>query len=132
MKTSRTHSPCLSVFIISTCTLAYEILLMRLFSIIQWHHFAYMIISLSLLGYGASGTFISVTRNHLLKRFHTYFICNILLFSLASVSCFLAAQRIQFNPEEILWDFHQFPLLVAVYLLLSLPFFSRPTVSRFQ
>ncbi len=28
---------------------------MRLFSIILWHHFAYMIISLALLGYGASG-----------------------------------------------------------------------------
>lgn len=28
---------------------------MRLFSIIQWHHFAYMMISVALLGYGAAG-----------------------------------------------------------------------------
>ncbi len=123
MKTSRTHVPVLTVFIISASALSYEILLMRLFSIIQWHHFAYMIISLSLLGYGASGTFITITKNYLLKRYHISVICNVLLFSLTSISCFLAAQSIQFNPEEIFWDFRQFPLLVSIYLLLSLPFF---------
>jgi len=36
--------------------LAYEVLLTRLFSIVLWHHFAYMIISAAMLGYGASGT----------------------------------------------------------------------------
>ena len=42
--------PLLSVALLSAAALAYEILLMRLFSIIQWHHFAYMIIiSLALL-----------------------------------------------------------------------------------
>ena len=46
--------------LISASALAYEILLMRLFSIVQWHHFAYMVISLALLGYGASGTFLRV------------------------------------------------------------------------
>ena len=42
---------------ISASAIAYEILLMRLLSIVQWHHFAHMIISLALLGYGASGPF---------------------------------------------------------------------------
>ena len=50
--------PLLSVALISAAALAYEILLMRLLSIIHWHHFAYMIISVALLGYGASGTFM--------------------------------------------------------------------------
>ena len=40
-------------------------LLLRLFSIIQWHHFAYMVISLALLGYGASGTFLTLARQRL-------------------------------------------------------------------
>ncbi len=42
--------------------IAYEILLMRVLSIVQWHHFAWMIISLALLGYGASGTVIALAR----------------------------------------------------------------------
>ena len=59
---SRPGPPLLSIALISAAALAYEILLMRLFSIIQWHHFAYMMISLALLGYGASGTFLVLTR----------------------------------------------------------------------
>ena len=41
---------------------------MRLFSIIQWHHFAYMMISIALLGYGASGTFLALARKRLAAR----------------------------------------------------------------
>ena len=48
----------LAVAGLSAATLAYEILLMRLLSISQWHHLAYMIISLALLGYGASWRFL--------------------------------------------------------------------------
>ena len=42
----------LALSLVSAAALAYEILLTRLFSIIQWHHFAYMMISVALLGYG--------------------------------------------------------------------------------
>src|SRR5256885_16103017 len=52
--------PLLAIAMLSAATLGYEILLMRLFSVIQWHHFAYMMISVALLGYGAAGTGLSV------------------------------------------------------------------------
>ncbi|MDP6180699.1 MAG: hypothetical protein QGG48_12485, partial [Desulfatiglandales bacterium] len=42
----------------SASVLAYEILLMRLLSIAQWHHFAYMAISMALLGFGAAGSLL--------------------------------------------------------------------------
>jgi hypothetical protein len=58
-----------SIFLLSACALAYEILLMRLFSIIQWHHFAYMVIGLALLGYGISGSVISIWQMTLLRLF---------------------------------------------------------------
>ena len=35
-----------AVAVISAAILAYQVLLMRLFSIVSWHHFAYMIISI--------------------------------------------------------------------------------------
>ena len=38
-----------AIALLSVAALGYEILLMRLFSIIQWHHFAYMMISVALL-----------------------------------------------------------------------------------
>ncbi len=123
MHGSPERPPFLSIAIISAAALGYEILLMRLFSIIQWHYFAYMVISLALFGYGASGTFIALTRKFLLDRFKPAYWLGLVLFGLSSVACYLAAQQLPFNAEEILWDPYQSLYLLAIFLLLSLPFF---------
>ena len=115
--------PRLSILLVSAMALAYEILLMRLFSIIQYHHFAYMIISLALLGYGASGTFLVFFRQRFLSRFPLAFITNILLFGITAVTCYLGGQHLFFNPEEMLWDNKQWLKLFALYIFLALPFF---------
>jgi len=115
--------PVISLALLSAAALAYEVLLMRLFSIIQWHHFAYMIISLALLGYGASGTFIAIAGPSLLRRFERAYWTCLFLFGLSAVACGLLAQRIPFNAEEVLWDWRQPLRLLAIYLILSLPFF---------
>ena len=115
--------PYLSVALTSALALAYEILLMKLFGIIQWHHFAYMIISLALLGYGASGTFLSLSREWLLRRFEYAYSVNIIFFALSSMLCFIVAQQIPFNPLELLWERSQLFWLFMLYLLLALPFF---------
>ena len=52
--------PLLALALLSASALGYEVLLLRLLSIIQWHHFAYMMISVALLGYGAAGTALLV------------------------------------------------------------------------
>jgi len=115
--------PVLAVALISGAALAYEILLMRLLSIIHWHHFAYMIISVALLGYGASGTFLALSRDHLKGKFTSAFMINAVLFGLTSVACYLLAQSLPFNALEILWDPKQPLWLLCIYLLLFIPFF---------
>ena len=112
-----------AISLISASGLSYEILLMRLFSIIQWHHFAYMMISLALLGFGASGTFLTLTRGFLLPRFTAAFTASAALFGLSSALCFLAAQSVPFNALEILWSGAEWRRLVTIYLLLIPPFF---------
>jgi hypothetical protein len=57
------------VGVLSGAALAYEILLIRLFAIIEWHHLAFLVISLALLGYGASGTLLALLRDRVLKAF---------------------------------------------------------------
>jgi SAM-dependent methyltransferase len=112
-----------AIAVISASALAYEILLMRLFSIIQWHHFAYMIISLALLGYGVSGVFLALNRDRLIGNFPLAIMTNLLLFSFSAPACFLLAQQIPFNPAEILWAPVQLLYLCGIYLVLALPFF---------
>lgn len=112
-----------AVALLSASSLAYEVLLMRLFSIIQWHHFAYMIISMALLGFGISGLFLALLRDRLVSRFERIFPAAVLLFSLSAPGCFWLAQRIPFNPAEIFWAPQQLPFLFLLYLLLAIPFF---------
>lgn len=121
------RSPRISIALLSASSLAYEILLMRLFSVIQWHHFAYMMISLALLGYGASGAFLAIFSRRLSANYEKVFIVNILLFAISTLVLFLLAQQIPFNAQEVLWDARQPWYLLALYLVLAVPFFFAAT-----
>ena len=123
----RIYPPYLSLALLSASALAYEVLLMRLFSIIQWHHFAYMIIGLALLGYSISGTIISIFKQQLINHYYHFYLLCIILFSLTTIGCYMLAQDIPFNAEEILWDVKQVFYLGAMFLILTLPFFLAAT-----
>ena len=113
-----------AVSLLSAAAIAYEILLTRLFAVALWHHFAYMIISLALLGYGASGTFLVFVRHRALARFGVSFAALAVSFGLAAIGCYALAWRLPFNPLEVIWDWRQQLYLAAMYLLLALPFFT--------
>ena len=113
----------LATLLISSAAIAYEILLMRVLSIVQWHHFAYMIISLALLGYGASGTFIAINKRWLEQRFELSFAVSGMLFSITIVACFMLGQRVAFNALEIVWNPRQLLHLSLIYLIFFVPFF---------
>jgi len=119
--------PLAAIAMLSAAALGYEILLTRLFSIIQWHHFAYMMISVALLGYGAAGTFVALARRALLVRYTQVFVGGAALFGVLAVAGFLLAQQVAFNPLEMLWDPQQPVRLLAVYGLLFVPFFCAAT-----
>ncbi len=119
---STARPPFIAIAMLSFAALSYEVLLTRLFSIIQWHHFAYMIISVALLGYGASGALITIFQDWIKNQVKTLFVINIALFSVFSVVCFFIAQALPFSPLEILWDTNQWVWLFLVYLCLFLPF----------
>jgi uncharacterized protein YjeT (DUF2065 family) len=117
------RAPLMAIALLSGAALGYEVLLIRLFSIVQWHHFAYMIISLALLGYGASGTFLNYAQGAFLRRYPVALLGNMTFFAVSTLPCFLLAQRVGFNPEQMLWDWRESLRLALIYLLLSVPFF---------
>jgi spermidine synthase len=113
----------LAVGLVSASVLAYEVLLARLFSIVQWYHFAYMVISIALLGYGASGTFLALVRPRLEARAPEAFAAFAALFGISAVACFAIAERLPFNALELIWDPRQLLYLGVLYAILFVPFF---------
>jgi spermidine synthase len=113
----------MAVGLVSAGVLGYEVLLARLFSIIQWYHFAYMVISIALLGYGTSGTFLALARFRLEARADAAFAAFAALFGISAVVCFALGQRLPFNALELIWDPRQLLWLGALYAILIVPFF---------
>lgn len=113
-----------AIAILAGAAIAHEILLTRLFSILLWHHFAYMIISVALLGIGASGTFLAFAKDLMARRFTMTFAGCAILFAVSAVAGFTLAQRVPFNPLEVIWDLDQQLYLAQIYLLLAIPFFA--------
>src|ERR1700757_3899224 len=114
--------PLVGIALTSAGLLAYEVLLTRLFSIIQWHHFAYMVISIALLGYGASGTFLVLAQQRMRRRFIGVFATCAALFAVSAIAAFAVAQRLPFNALAVIWEPVQLFYLLALYLLFAVPF----------
>ncbi|NIQ58339.1 MAG: hypothetical protein GWN85_34215, partial [Gemmatimonadetes bacterium] len=53
---------------LSTSLLAFEVVLLRLFAVQTFHHFAYMAIGVALLGFAASGTALVLIRRRVEGR----------------------------------------------------------------
>ena len=121
----RTSTPPLSAIgLISAVALGYEILLTRVFAIIHWHHLVAIAISLALLGYGASGTFLTLLGPRLRPHFAAFFIGNALLFAISSLACLTFAQRVPLDPQALAWDSRQVLYLAGTFLVLAVPFFA--------
>ena len=117
-----------AIFFVSLSSLAFEVLLTRVFSIGQWNHLSFMVISIALFGFGASGTFLSIIDIRKNRR-QTYPVSRV---SLAVLLClYTAAAMISFlSLNNMPLDYFRLPVepvqslyLLAAYLLLALPFF---------
>ena len=116
----------LAVSVLSAAIVTYEIQLMHFFTIVQWHHFAYMIISIALLGFGASGTVISIFRNWMLER-KDFLLPFLMISSGLLMTITIRVSRTEFflfDSYTLFVDRSQFSRLLGTYFLFFLPFFS--------
>ena len=116
-----------SVAVLSAAALGYEILLTRLFSIVQWHHFAFLVISVALLGFGASGTFLLVLGDRIRAGLEPFLALTALGFGLAAPVSFAVAERVPFNVLDAPWSPGSLGWLLLIELLLAVPFFFAAT-----
>ena len=117
----------IGIFFFSTSVLLFELSLMRVFSILQWNYLAFMIISIAFLGYGSSGTFLSVFSSILKraegKNLYKYLLFFSLLFSLGSLFSIFVISKVPFDLYRIITDRYQLLYLVIYYLAIAIPFF---------
>ena len=113
----------LGILLLSAATLLFEITLTRVFSIAEWYHFAFMVVSLALLGFGASGSFLSLFPRLMMKKLeHLLAVCAA-LFSLCCLGGYLVVNNIPFDSYRLSWESRQLLYLVVYYLFLAIPFF---------
>jgi spermidine synthase len=113
----------LGIGIISLATLLFEVSLTRIFSISQWYHFAFMVVSIALLGYGASGSFLMLIRSRLKGNNLNILRITALLFSFSTIICYSIVNRIPFDPMKLAWDKYQILRIFGYYFFLGIPFF---------
>ena len=113
----------ISLALISSGTLCFEINLTRLFSVSQFYHFAFMVVSMALLGYGVSGTVLSLIQNWGDKRNEGDFSFLSACSALSMLASFLLVNKLPFDSFSIFADPTQLGILFLHYLMLSSPFF---------
>lgn len=107
----------LGLFLISLATLSLEISLIRLFSISLWYHFAFLVVSIAMLGLAAAGTFLSI------KKLKNPLPISSILFSLTTIIGLTIINYLPFDPFKAALDPWYILILLLYYILLGLPFF---------
>lgn len=111
------------IFLIALSTLLLEFSLTRILSVSLWYHFAFMVISVALLGFGVSGVVLSLN-----KRLNTINTDKLLsglsiLYGISVILSFILMNKIPFDPFSLLTDSMQYVYLPVYYLLITIPFF---------
>jgi hypothetical protein len=115
-----TLAPSVTVGLLSAAILACETLLVRVFAIEHFQHFAYMAIGVAMLGFGASGTLLALRRGSGPPDAR-WGVLAALLAPWALLAGPALAHRVALDPTQLLWDGGQWFRLGAVYLALAVP-----------
>ena len=122
------------VALVAGTLLAWEVALSRVLAVRQWSHFAYLVISVALLGFGASGTALALLGRWGARRRGGLFRLAVLAFAPALPVSYWVASRIPFEMHHLLmappgpaWTLLLLPFrsgwVMALEVVLAVPFF---------
>lgn len=117
-----------AIWVLSFSSLMAEVILARVFAITQWHHLTFMVISISLFGFAASGTFLCLVESRK-NNITRWFAGNGpvmglgMAFSLSLVFCFAYLGWIPLDYFRLPVSPVQGVYLFTVFFVFSLPFF---------
>src|SRR3990170_2750682 len=89
------------VAVLSAAILLAEVTLSRVFAIVQFHHFAFLLVTLALLGFGASGSLLAVLPGLASPRLWPAYAVG---FAVTSMAGYLLVIWFPFDSYRIAWD----------------------------
>jgi hypothetical protein len=109
------------IALIAMSTLMFELLLVRIFSVTLWYHFAFMAISIAMLGMGAGGIYVYLfaparSTTDTLRRLSVW----ALVFSATIFIALCVQLQTRFVPS---FSLKSFLLLGQIYMVIGVPFF---------
>ncbi|HNT28712.1 MAG TPA: hypothetical protein PKH10_11120, partial [bacterium] len=111
----------IGLFLISVAVLALQILQTRIFSFTLWHHFAYLVITIALMGMGAAGSWLAIRKKESDRPYLTL-ARHATLFGLFAVVSFMIVVRVPLDTymsDRLL----QMGYVFLYYLALIFPYF---------
>ena len=109
---------------VATAVLGFEIALMRVLLVASYHHFAFLVITVVLLGFGASGTALFLVRSWVLRRGESILFAVAIMAAVSIPLCSLIAQYIPIEAKLLpatLW--RQIGCWLVYWTILTIPFF---------
>jgi hypothetical protein len=114
--------PHLVVGLVSSATVAFEILLVRWFAVATFHHFAYLAIGVAMLGLAAGGTIGVVRGPRADAGARRWLEASALVTGATLLALPLVIQAIDVDPAQLPWDRSQWLVLALLDAMLALPF----------
>jgi hypothetical protein len=122
----------ISVAALAAATLLLESTLTRFLAVAQYYHFAFLVVSLALLGFGASGSILALLpRLYSVRQSSSGVVERLgrnilpfagLAFAISTGLAYYVVNFIPFDSYSIAWESRQIVYFVIYYLVLTLPF----------
>lgn len=115
-----------ALFLHSLSIIGFQIILMRILSVNQWDHFANMIISIAMLGFGVSGTWLALSKQRLLRNAGLLIPLLMIISSILMILAYRLSQHefLKFDTFLVFSSTDQLLRLVLFVMLFFLPFLS--------
>jgi hypothetical protein len=113
----------IALFLLSMAVIAFELDVMRVFSVGNWSNFGEMVISIALLGMGLAGTLITFLQKRIREKSSLWLRATALSIAPVIAISYILAQQIPFNPVWLVSQKIQWLWIALFYAVYSLPFF---------
>ena len=110
------------VFLLASSVILLQIALTRVFAIMLWHHLTYMVVSIALLGFGASGSILTARRRKSEEPPFGALSGYTVAYGLSVVLAFGAMRLVEIDSLKLWEDKSNLLSLLALYSIAAVPF----------